>query len=716
MCQEHAWKGTQRDDMTGRIGWGSSGGAFSSIILLAALTAASIVLVSVLSHFVTSVAQGQNRPGVALEAALAKEQVDGDLQAAITAYQKIAGDVAAPRDVRAKALLYLAGCYEKLGKQAQVVYQQIVREFGDQPAAKQAQARLAMLRHPSYPSVPAVIMQRKIEIPGGTFGPQATDGRRMVYRDDTTGDLLYRDAATNTRRTIFKGKLDDLPAWMPARDFSMVALQFEKRPNRPAFVSLIQIDGKGYRELVRDDEQATVLGAEGGMLNWSWDSKFLLMASQEAGKRPPRLLIVSTANGERREMRTEESGHFEWCAFSPDGHFVACSLYPDFGTAGRARILAWPVQGGARHLITEEAPRSSWEADVRTLRFLDWTADGRYLMISSTQSGRSALHLFPIRDGQAAGQPILVRSGRYESGVTIKSGTLVYQAVKPGGFFTVHVAALDVEGRPGKWQKLERTGGRPSWSPDSTRLVYSTWDQESELGNTMIRVHNVITGEDQQIYSGQGFIFCAWAAQQPTIFCSQATDATEILSIAPSGRMERLGRFPTSFVTLGRPSRDDKALYLSKMVNGNDVLVRWEIATGQETVLAESAGSTECCSVSPDERWLWRANGRQAEVRPISGGEWKILRNSYHQTAITADGQWFLYHGRDSSGNHSLLRAAASAPNGTPERLSDYPSPALHGRIEISPDGRQVVTASYDYDHGFELWALENFAPPALRR
>ena len=44
---------------------------------------------------------------------MTKEQVDGDIKTAIAAYQKIAADKSAPREVRAKALLHLAGCYEK---------------------------------------------------------------------------------------------------------------------------------------------------------------------------------------------------------------------------------------------------------------------------------------------------------------------------------------------------------------------------------------------------------------------------------------------------------------------------------------------------------------------------------------------------------------------------------------------------------------------------
>jgi len=111
--------------------------AFS--LLLSGVALVSMVMLGILLSEVTALPlHAQTSPAVALEAATKKEQVDGDLKTAIADYQKIAADKSAPRDVRAKALLHLAGCYEKLGQQAQGVYQQIVRDFADQPAATQA--------------------------------------------------------------------------------------------------------------------------------------------------------------------------------------------------------------------------------------------------------------------------------------------------------------------------------------------------------------------------------------------------------------------------------------------------------------------------------------------------------------------------------------------------------------------------------------------------
>ena len=149
--------------------------AFS--MLLSGVALMSMVVFGVLLSELTSLPlHAQTSPAVALEAATTEEQVDGDLKTAIADYQRIASDKSAPRDVRAKALLHLAGCYEKLGQQAQGVYQQIVRDFADQPAAAQARTRLAALKQNDHPAPPATITQRKIEASARQFGEGDTDG------------------------------------------------------------------------------------------------------------------------------------------------------------------------------------------------------------------------------------------------------------------------------------------------------------------------------------------------------------------------------------------------------------------------------------------------------------------------------------------------------------------------------------------------------------
>src|SRR6516225_8767687 len=117
-------------------------------------------LAILLCLFVWIASAQSTAPAIRLEAGIAKEEVDGDLKSAMEIYQKIAADSSAPRDVRAKALLHIGGCYEKLGKQARQVYEQVVRDYADQPAASQARSRLAVLKQQEHPPAPETMAMR----------------------------------------------------------------------------------------------------------------------------------------------------------------------------------------------------------------------------------------------------------------------------------------------------------------------------------------------------------------------------------------------------------------------------------------------------------------------------------------------------------------------------------------------------------------------------
>ena len=73
----------------------------------------------------------QQKPEVALKAAIDKEVVEGDLKAAIGMYRTLAAS--ADRAVAAEALLRMGQCYEKLGAaesiEARSAYGRVVVEF-----------------------------------------------------------------------------------------------------------------------------------------------------------------------------------------------------------------------------------------------------------------------------------------------------------------------------------------------------------------------------------------------------------------------------------------------------------------------------------------------------------------------------------------------------------------------------------------------------------
>jgi lipopolysaccharide biosynthesis regulator YciM len=109
------------------------------------LITAGFIAGAILTMVSYSTAQKVSESELQFREALHKQQVQGDLPAAIKLYQNIAASKTADRAVKARALLQLAECYEKLGQQSERVYQQIVRDFADQPAASQARAKLAFI-------------------------------------------------------------------------------------------------------------------------------------------------------------------------------------------------------------------------------------------------------------------------------------------------------------------------------------------------------------------------------------------------------------------------------------------------------------------------------------------------------------------------------------------------------------------------------------------
>ncbi len=441
--------------------------AMASAVLTGALTLSfGWLIMGLAMQLLAPVASAQTKPAVELEAAITKEQVDGDLQTAIADYRKIAADQSASRDVRANALLHLAGCYEKLGQQARNVYQQIVRDFADQPAASQARARLAALRQDDRPAAPATMTQRKIETLGPEMGPGDTDGHRVVYRNDATGELIFGDLAGKSKRVIFKAKLGDVWGWFPSRDFSIVGLEF---PGPPETLAVVKTDGTDYREIAKLDGRS-VCGP-----NWSWDNRYVLCSRVQDGT--SHLLKISIADGNIRELLSLKTGEIGTAAFSPDGRFVAYQVHPPANADGVTRIFVEPADGRDPQPVYEERPTIGTS---QSLRLLDWTIDGRYLAISSERTGNPALHLLPIKDGKSAGDPVFLRYGAFSSGVTTAAGDLVYSSVKPGGNWAVYLASLDSNSRVEFWKRLDlRLGNTTNPLPIglATAIKSSMWDR-----------------------------------------------------------------------------------------------------------------------------------------------------------------------------------------------------------------------------------------------
>jgi Tol biopolymer transport system component len=633
----------------------------------------------------------QSSAAVRLEGGIAKEDVDGDLKSAMAIYEKIAGDRSAPREVRSKALLRLAGCYEKLGGQAKQVYEQLLRDFADQPAATQARTRLAALRQADRAAVPVTMTLRKIEIP---FPTGFSEGQRAIYLDNATGALMIGDLASKENRVVLKPKAGGrFTGYMVSRDLSMAAVVL----GQSGVIALIKTDGTGYREA--GFETSPRCEPE-----FSWDNRYFFVCAIEPGG-AVRLMKISAASGEFSKVGTTDLKAIPAPRPrpSPDGRFIAIGTWGGV-PASSARLFIMPSEGGEPQLLADKA------------RLIDWTRDGRYLIMARESSGAEALYLLPMKDGRADGEPIFVRYGPCSYGNTVADGALLCWSDVPGGGQTAWLGTLDSAGRLSAWKTLELGGARVStslsvrWSPDGSQIFYAAPDGAPGQDNWIVHVRNIATGEDRELYRGAR-TQCTWASQHASLFCSQHTAEERVLSIATdSGHVEQLGSVPgystDTLANIYFAGDDDRAIYLGR----GDELIRWDIGARQATVLEHVPELRSGAIVPfPTRHWIAHTMNGSVEIRPTEGGDWKPIISSHPRRMLfTADGKWILYRETDAAEKQSLFRI--STAGGKPERIGDYPGDSRSGFFWISPDGKTVIAQGRSTP---ETWLLENFEPKA---
>ncbi|HVQ65219.1 MAG TPA: hypothetical protein VMT78_11830, partial [Terriglobia bacterium] len=534
--------------------------------------------------------------------ALRKQQVEGDLNGAIEIYREIAASSTANRALKARALLQLGTSLETQGQQAQAVYERILKEFEDQPAASQARTKLAALKPPAAP--PSMTL-RKIEIGNGIRNVVASDGKRVVYWDSANPAnpaLVIDDVAGKEKRVILQTREGPRP--YVSRDLSMVFLYFPMNAEGPQRFAVIKTDGTGYRELKLTEDgspfHVEALGPSCG--SWSWDNRHLLMCKPESGG--ARLIKFSVAGGEVQNLldRADPEVGLGRAEFSPDNRFIV------WGGSWLGPIYIVPAQGGKSLKVAQDA------------LFMDWTADGRFVLVGEPTSDSSIrLSALSISEGHATGESVNLRSVPGMFSRTAVNGALIVRPA-PTSNREVSLGVMDAEEKSLKWTTMSLIGNPfttafAAWSPDNSRFAYLTGEPTSTT--RIIRVKDIVSGNDRELYRHERLVGCAWAYTRPVLYCAQpSSTATEILTVSvDTGRAEVVASLDAPH-GLDHISTDDRVLFMPRSwVDWSE----WEIGTDRRTTISFFR--------SPDRRWNFRVeSGDGMEVQPIGGSDrdWKV--------------------------------------------------------------------------------------------
>ena len=233
----------------------------------------------------TAAGVAQQTPQELYQAALYQEEVQGDLQRAISLYQRILTDGSVDRAVAAKAQLHVGLCYETLGRaEAERAYERVISDYADQAeVVGEARTHLAALR----PAVGRGPVARRLlsgddtDINNLMIVTPSPDGELVAYTHlGSDQALCVRDLATGKERCLASGLPEAMnfsPVWSPDG-------------KRLAFLSAVMTTGSGEIKVV-DLGSRAVTAIPGTRtenqhprswyrnltpMDWSRDGRFLL--------------------------------------------------------------------------------------------------------------------------------------------------------------------------------------------------------------------------------------------------------------------------------------------------------------------------------------------------------------------------------------------------------------------------------------------------------
>jgi Tol biopolymer transport system component len=677
-------------------------------------------LVFALMLAVVASAHAQQSAGVLLQSGLYKEDVNGDLEAAIEIYERVLKEFPKDRPVAAKALLHIGLCYEKLGKEkAQKAYQRLVKEYADQPdAVAEARVRLAAMERDNGKSGVTV---RQVWGPSrrptsDTSGAPSPDGRYLSFTNWNYGNLAVRDLATGECRDItdegtWDGDNQEAgdSIWSP--DGKKIAYAWRNEGHWE--LRIVGLDGSKPRILYRYKERTGHIKP----CTWSQDGKNILtMFHKRLGPDQPKreIALVSVADGSVRVLKSFERFGLGGCmSLSPDGRCVAYANL--VGERGNWDIFLLSTDGSGKEVVLVEHPATDGHPV--------WTPDGKAVVFCSDRSGSFDLWLVQVTDGKSVGEPQLVKKGTgliSPMGFTRK-GALYYGF--RGGSRDVYVVSVDqttgklLSGPAKAIKSFEGFNGPAAWSPDGKSLAYVSRRPRpaSAIPRHTLVIRDMESGQERELYPKVGLQGLHWSPDGRSILLGwngqrridvQTGDVTRLVQLDPADNAK---------IHATDWSPDGNAVFYALRKAGNSVIMRYDLETGKEKEVADPDGweAWNGLAVSPDGRRIALVGGKTIMVMPATGGELRILHRQDDReieeevgmwgSTWTADGRYLLFKKRREPMTE-LWRI--SAEGGEPQKLLAMKS---LGAVSVHPDGRRIAFSCDVWS--WQVWAIDNFLP-----
>jgi Tol biopolymer transport system component len=678
-------------------------------------------------------AQVKDRPEVLLQAAIKQQLVEGDLPGAIEQFKKLAQN--SSPEVAAQALVHLAECYDKLGQQAdaRTSYERVVREHPTQKKAV-TEARGWLDTHPMNAE-----RQQRISVEqvwagkdASSAGRPSADGRYLPFVDRSSGygNLALRDLKTGENRLLTRDA--GSTGWaggqaLVSPDGKQIAYRWAGGKNDS--LRLIGVDGTNMRILARRP-YGDYLEA------WSPDGRYLAVHSQSSVDATSQIILLSTADGAIKQMK---STGWRWPTiggFSPDGRFLVYSLPKDDRATGHGDVFALAVDGSRDIPIVQD--RASNTSPV-------WDPEGRRVVFVSDRSGTAGLWTIRVTDGRAEGSPELLRAnvGNVIPLGFTRDGTFFYRTENV--WMEAYTADFDadrltVTNPLPVSDRFVGSNSRPELSPDGKYVAFLRGQAGGAAAGAppTLMIKSLATGEERALDPRGGYGRLQWFPDSRSLLVQSRGESNRstFRKIAlDSAETQTLFETAQIIWNTAALSPDGKAVFytvaeiIGDRSGPGDLkslrLVKRRLSTGEETELyrAESTGfGFFGLSVSSDgSRIAFQLNvagGKRAVMlMSADGGTPREIYRS-NQSSIShlggmswmPDGRHLIVTGKCGPGIEDQLCALPS--DGGDLRPVGQSMQEISSRM-ISADGRRVAFTGTTGKQ--ELWVIRNLFPERVR-
>ncbi|MEE9390043.1 MAG: tetratricopeptide repeat protein, partial [Candidatus Aminicenantaceae bacterium] len=505
---------------------------------------AVLIAVLILLPFIFASSAAQNGYDL-FQKALAKERGEGNLEEAISLYQKVVKE-ASDESLAAKAQLRIGICYEKLGlkkaKQAQKAFQKVIDNYPSQTdTVKVAKEKLSVLM-----KAQTVIDKgdnefriRKVwdyaRMGGrGNMGRPSPDGRYLLYADMGSLNVCALEFATKKKHFITKERVPPASKdssskkpiefhlggsiWSP--DGKKVAYSWLKFKNvfelndawdkqwnlkdSSKELRTIGFDGSNPKVLYSDDNLEEV-----NPLDWSQDGRHILAEFIRKDK-TRQLVTISVAEGSVRVLKTfdrlpRDDGFRIGEFFSPAGRHVVFDSQQE-NSSNRDIFLLSP--DGNHEVALVEHPADDF--------VLGWTSDGKSLIFASDRTGTASIWAIRVSQGRSHGDPVLIKKdmGSFSPKGFDKKGSFYYAHETTVN--DVYIAEIDSKTREilSKPKKASEhfvgSAMHPDWSPDGKYLAYISYpeyEQDALNPKSVIFIRSIERGKEREIHIGLRYIW-----------------------------------------------------------------------------------------------------------------------------------------------------------------------------------------------------------------